>query len=249
MITDCYDIATPPLMSLRDFYGEPGHAVERCLITFSEQLHRHLLEHFHCEKLGVIGACNGSRDIYKMNYKGTELAFYLSTIGSGGAVSDCEVAAWVTGARSFIMFGSCGSLDGEATRGRFVVPTESYRGEGASYYYAPPADYIKIKNSATVARLLGQLGVPFIEGRVWTTDCFGRETRGLVEQRRREGCIAVEMEVAGVQAACDFNGYELYDFLEPGDVLADSGYELEDLDGANHDTAKLYLALELARQI
>ena len=28
MITDSYDIQTEPMLSLRDFYGEPGHLVE-----------------------------------------------------------------------------------------------------------------------------------------------------------------------------------------------------------------------------
>ena len=40
-----------------------------------------------------------------------------------------------------------------------------------------------------------------------------RETVGLVEKRREEVCIAVEMELAGVQALCDFYGLELYDIL------------------------------------
>ena len=51
-----------------------------------------------------------------------------------------------------------------------------------------------------------------------------RETKGLVARRKSEGCIAVEMELAGVQAACDFYHLELYDFLEAGDVLEESGY-------------------------
>ena len=51
------------------------------------------------------------------------------------------------------MFGSCGSLEGERTRGKYIVPTEAYRGEGASYYYAPPADYIAIKTADKLAAI------------------------------------------------------------------------------------------------
>ena len=72
-----------------------------------------------------------------------------------------------------------------------------------------------------------------------------RETKGLVAKRKEEGCIAVEMELAGVQALCDFYGLKLYDFLEAGDVLADSCYEISGLNAANHDLGKLYLALEI----
>ena len=76
-----------------------------------------------------------------------------------------------------------------------------------------------------------------------------RETAGLVAQRKAEGCIAVEMELAGVQAMCSFEGLLLYDFLEAGDVLEESGYEMEGLHGANHGLTKLTIALETALRI
>ena len=86
-------------------------------------------------------------------------------------------------------------------------------------------------------------------GKVWTTDSMLRETSGLVSKRKAEGCIAVEMELAGVQSVCDFYDLELYDFLESGDVLEESGYEVEGLHNANHNLGKLYVALEAAKYI
>ena len=76
-----------------------------------------------------------------------------------------------------------------------------------------------------------------------------KETKGLVAKRKAEGCIAVEMEVAGVQAVCNFYGLELYDFLEAGDVLEASGYEVKGLRDANHNFGKLYIALEIALRV
>ena len=73
-----------------------------------------------------------------------------------------------------------------------------------------------------------------------------RETVGLAAKRKEEGCIAVEMELAGVQAVCDFYGLDLYDFLEAGDVLGESGYEYEGLHNANHNVGKILIALEVA---
>ena len=161
----------------------------------------------------------------------------------------CYEAYWVVGAEMFIMFGSCGSLDREKTTGRFIIPTESYRGEGASYYYAPPADYIKIKNCDKLADVFEKHNFPYVRGRVWTTDSMLRETRGLVAKRKEEGCIAVEMELAGVQAVCDFYGFELYAFLEAGDVLSESSYDTEVLHEANHSIGKLLIALDIALEI
>lgn len=246
MITDCYDISTEPMMTLREFYGEPQHLVDICLIIFSVEIQNHLLTSYECERIAILKSCNGDLPIYKLNYKGTDIAFYLTGIGSALASAMCYDTSWVTGATKFIMFGSCGSLDREKTEGKFIIPTESYRGEGCSYYYAPPADYITIRNSGKLSGIFQELGVPHVCGRVWTTDTMLRETAGLVAKRRAEGCIAVEMEVAGVQAVCDFYGLELYDFLEAGDVLESSGYEVEGLDAANHNLGKLHIALETA---
>jgi len=249
MITDCYDIETEPLISIKDFYGEQKHIVDVCLIIFSKEIHAHLLEAFDCQEIAQLKACNGYTSIYKMNYKGKDVAFYLTGIGSAVASSMCYEASWLTGATKFIMFGSCGSLDREKTEGKFIIPTESYRGEGCSYYFAKPADYITIKNCDKLAAVFDELEAPYVLGKVWTTDSMIRETKGLVAKRKAEGCIAVEMEVAGVQSVCDFYDLELYDFLEAGDVLEASGYEVEGLHGANHNLGKLYIALETALRV
>ena len=67
--------------------------------------------------------------------------------------------------------------------------------------------------------------------------------------RKNEGCIAVEMELAGVQAVCDFYGFELYDFLVTGDVLDQAVYDICSLGNANHDMDKLLIAIEIAKRI
>jgi Uridine phosphorylase len=240
---------TPPIVSLSDFYGEQRHIVEICLITFSWEIYDHVLKAFECEKIAEISAANGRTPIWKFRHGGMEFGFYLSGIGSTLAAQFCIEANWLTGADRFIMFGSAGSLDGEKTGGKFVIPTHAYRDEGMSYHYAPPADYIEIKNHADLAAIFSELGLPYVEGRVWTTDAFCRETVGQVKKRRDEGCIAVEMELAGVQAVCDFHGFELYDFLAAGDVLSVNEYRVEGLHDANHNLDKFYIALEAAKRI
>ena len=95
----------------------------------------------------------------------------------------------------------------EATDGKFILPTEAYRGEGLSYYFAEPQDYIKIKNTDKLAEFFKERKLPYVQGRVWTTDSMLRETVNLVRKRKEEGCIAVEMELAGVQAISDFYGF------------------------------------------
>ena len=249
MIIHDFDPKTPSMIDMEAFYGPRQHQVDKCLILFSKEIHDGLLDRYDCTVIGRIGACNGSTPIYSFSLDGEPVAFYLSAIGSALASGFCYEVHWQTGATRFVMFGSCGSLDGEVTRGRYIVPAEAYRGEGASYYYVPPADYIGIKNADRVAAVFDELGAPYVRGRVWTTDSMIRETVGLVDRRKREGCIAVEMELAGVQALCDFFGLELYNFLEAGDVLAESGYDAAGLHSANHDLGKLRLGLEILKRV
>ena len=178
-----------------------------------------------------------------------KIAGYLSHIGSAMAGGDVIEVNWITGASKFIMFGSAGSLDSEATNGKFVIPTESYREDGLSYNYAAPADYIEIKNSDVVKRIFDELKLPSIQGRVWTTDALYRETKAKLKARKAEGCIAVEMELAGVESVCDFYGWNVYDFLVTGDVLDQAIYDVSGLANANHNMDKSYIAIEIAKRI
>ena len=249
MIIDSFDKYTDPVISLKDFYGEKKNIAEKCLIIFSKNLLDYLLDNFEYQEIGIIESVNGSRVVYKSTYEDQEFVFYLTMIGSALASTDCVEVNWITGANKFIMFGSCGSLDKNKTVGKYIVPTEAYRGEGASYYYAAPSDYIAIKNHEKLEGFFIKEKAPYIKGKIWTTDVMIRETRGLVSKRKSEGCIGVDMELAGVQAACDFFGFELYNFLEAGDVLNESSYEVESLHSANHNLGKLYLALKLLKEI
>lgn len=246
MIIDSYDDKTETLINEKDFYGEKGNFCDTCLIIFSWKIFDNLKEMYHLEKCGEIHAANGSLDLFTFNYKEKRIGCYLSQIGST-LCGQCMIeASWVLGCHNFVMFGSCGSLDAEKTKGKYIIPLEVYRDEGMSYHYAPPSDYIEIRNSHKLAQIFDKLCVPYICGKVWTTDAFLRETVGQIEKRKKDGCIAVEMEVAGAQAVADFYGFELYTFLEAGDVLSECEYSNEGLKNANDNISKLHVALETA---
>ena len=196
-----------------------------------------MLETYIHEEVGAIKCCNGITSVYVFEINGMKIAGYLSHIGSAMAGGDVIEVNWITGASKFIMFGSAGSLDSEATNGKFVIPTESYREDGLSYNYAAPADYIEIKNSDVVKRIFDELKLPSIQGRVWTTDALYRETKAKLKARKAEGCIAVEMELAGVESVCDFYGWNVYDFLVTGDVLDQAIYDVSGLEAAAADNS------------
>lgn len=249
MITDLFDPTDEPIISPEAFYGGQGHLCDVCIVLFSKVIFEELLRRYPCTLAAQIGACNGSIPIYTFELEGRTTAFYLSGIGSTLAAGDVIEANWLTGATKFVMFGSAGALDREKTAGHYVVPTAAYRGEGMSYHYAAPADYIGVPGAETVCRVFDALGAPYVTGRVFTTDAIYRETRRQIAARRAEGCIAVEMELAGVQAVCAHHGFALYDFLMTGDVLDAPVYTPDGLREANHALDKLDLALEIAKRV
>ena len=249
MIIHDYDIDTEPIVNMESVYGKQKHIVDKCLVIYSKVIHDYLLDQYDCSLIDAISVCNGNINIYSFMLNDERIAFYLSGITSTFAAETICDVNWLTGATKFIMFGSCGSLNKEKTFGKYIIPTESYRGEACSYYYAEPADYILIRNADKLSAIFDEIGAPYVKGRVWTTGSMLRETSGLVRKRKNEGCLAVEMELAGVEAVCDFHGLELYNFLEAGDVLGEISWDIENLPAANHDLGKLMIALRIANRV
>ena len=248
MITDSFD-SSEAIVSPASFFGEQNHICKIAIATFSFEIFAAVLEKYPHEVITKLGSVNKIRQVYLVDADGVKFVFYLSEMGSAQAATDVIEINWQTGAEKFILFGSCGALDPEKTKGKYIIPTASYRDEGMSYHYAPPADYIDIKNADFMGALFEAKGYPYIKGRVWTTDALYRETRDNVRKRKEEGCIAVEMELAGVQAVCDYHGLELYDFLVAGDVVDQPDYTPEGLSEANHSFDKFNIAVEIAKTI
>lgn len=250
MITDSFDPITEAIVTPAALcHDERRHVADVAIATFSEKILAEALNRFPHETLCHLASVNGGRDVYLIREGDFCAVIFLIHVGASPGASDVIEVNWLTGAEKFIMFGSAGSLDREATAGKYVIPTAAYRDEGMSYHYAPPADYIEIKNADFLADFFARHSFPYVKGRVWTTDAIYRETRGHVQRRKAEGCLAVDMELAGVQAVCDFHGLELYDFLETGDVVDQPDYTSDGLHTANHDLDKFEIAWKLAKEL
>ena len=248
MIIDSFD-TSEPILKLEHFYGERGNIVKKCLVLLSHEIFEYIQENYKLEQIGLIGGSSYKIPIYAFEYKGEKIGVYLSPMGSvlcGGNIIECS---HITGANKFVMFGSCGSLDKDKTNGKFIIPTEAYRDEGLSYHYMKPSDFVEIKNANKVEEIFTKYKIPYIKGRVWTTDAILMETVNLVKRRKEEGCLAVEMELAACQAITSYYGLELYDFLQPGDVLMEDDYDKTLLHNANHDLIKLDIGLKIIENI
>ena len=109
-----------------------------------------------------------------------------------------------------------------------------------------------MKNAGRVSEWLEEMGLPHVSGRTWTSDAIYRETKANVDKRKAEGCIAVEMECAGMQAVCDFRGLDLYYYLISGDLLDSEEWDMRilgDEEEKKHQLKNFYIALEMALKI
>lgn len=249
MITDSYCDEKEAIISPGAFLGERKNICDAAIATFSHEIFDSVLELYPHTEVAHIGSANGHRPIYLLDIDGRSVIFYMSSIGACLAGTEIIEIQWQTGINKLIIFGSSGALDGEVTRGKYIIPTQSYRDEGMSYHYTPPSDYIDIKNSKRLAEIFKKLEFPYVCGRIWTTDAVYRETRSAVSKRKNEGCIAVEMEIAGIQAVCDFYGIDLYTFIVTGDVLDGKQYRPEGLSEANHSLDKFFVALKILERL
>lgn len=248
MITEAFDNHSEEI--IKAWHNENAKKVDACILTFSNEILQAVLEQYDCKKIGDLYSSNGANPVYGFSFQAKEFAVYMSYVGAPGCVADIEDTRSVISTGRYIVFGGSGCLNKEIARGKVMVPTAAYRDEGTSYHYAPASDYITVNNSDVVAAFMEEAGLPYVQGKTWTTDAVHRETRDNFEKRKSEGCISVEMECAAVQAMCDFRGFNAYFFFTCGDLLDapewDARVEKNQKKHTQHDPGHFEIALELA---
>lgn len=243
-----FDNKTKAMISPEDIVPTCDVRLNTCITMWQHKISKELLEQDLVEEITRISSGNGPKPVYRV--KGTNIAVYESPVGGPMTAGMLENVRAALGIKNILAFGICGVLT-ELEEGKCILPTDAYRDEGTSYHYCPASDYMYIKNCDKLAELFDRLGVGYVKGKTWTTDAMYRETVGNRDLRVAEGCIAVDMECAALQAVCDFRGMELYQFFYGADSLAGSEWNTRIL--GNYEISKrmkfFHLALELAKKI
>jgi uridine phosphorylase len=171
-------------------------------------------------------SAHGAHPVYEIDWEGQPLAVYHPGVGAPLAAMFLEEII-ETGCRVFVAVGGAGGLVPALTVGHVVVPTSAIRDEGTSYHYLTAGREIEPSPRAVgaIEKVLQGHRVPFVTGKVWTTDAPYRETRGKVERRVDEGCLAVEMEAAALFAVAAFRGVEFGHILAAADDLSQEQWD------------------------
>ena len=131
-------------------------------------------------------------------YTGEYEGIMVTTINGGRFSADTAITTEVVcnaEIKNIIRIGTCGALDEKMQIGDLVVVDSVIRGDGVTPYYVDEKfETTPDKElTETLIEVAKGLGSQVYTGKVWTTDAILRETRELVEAKRREGAIAVDM--------------------------------------------------------
>ena len=116
------------------------------------------------KKIGELYTANGVTPVYKIRYKDTDIAFYLSRVGAPACVVGFEEIV-AMGAKKFVLFGSCGVLDDDNVKDKLIIPVSAVRDEGTSYHYIAPSPEIEAdpRSVRILESVLSNCGYPYIK--------------------------------------------------------------------------------------
>jgi purine-nucleoside phosphorylase len=99
------------------------------------------------------------------------------------------------GIQNIIRIGTCGALDENMKIGDLFVVDKVIRGDGVTPYYVDKSfETVADKKIAdTLYEVAKSMGANVSRGTAWTTDALLKETREIVEAKRKEGAQAVDM--------------------------------------------------------
>ncbi len=131
-------------------------------------------------------------------YTGMFEGIRLTAINGGRFSTDTSITTEVmcnAQIKNIIRVGTAGSLDENIKVGDIFVVDEVIRGDGVTPYYVDK-DFKTLADKRiadTLYEVAKGMGVNVYRGKAWTTDALLRETREIVEEKRKEGALAVDM--------------------------------------------------------
>ncbi|MBQ8280300.1 MAG: nucleoside phosphorylase [Roseburia sp.] len=227
-----YDTNREPIIKPIDFLKKC--LPEKCVITFFRKELNEFVEENNLTAIAYLHSEVLDIPIYEYTYGTEKLCITMPFSTAPGAAVTIE-ELYAMGCEKFIICGGAGALTEGSKVGEIIVPVSAVRDEGTSYHYLEPSREVEGHKDALECIMSGlkEMGIPFVTGKTWTTDAMYRETPDMIERRRNEGCITVEMETAAFFAVSKYYDIPLAQLLYAGDDV--SG---ETWDSRNWNTQK-----------
>ena len=244
-----YDTSRNPIIKPTDFLEKT--LPSKCVITFfRKELNQLVVDknlpvigHLHSEILDI--------PIYEYNISKEKICITMPFSTAPGAAGTIE-ELHAMGCNKFIICGGAGSVKKDSKVGEIIVPVAAVRDEGTSYHYIEPSREVEC-NKATADFIISgleRLGIPYTVGKTWTTDAMYRETPEMIELRRKEGCITVEMETAAFFAVSKYYDIPLAQLLYAGDDVSGEKWDNRNWDKQKNVRANMiFTAIKLMEEL
>jgi uridine phosphorylase len=200
--------------------------IEHCVLCFFKPVIDQLVSTGQATQIAMHGSEMGPLPLYAIEHNDRRVAMMQAPVGAPFAAALLEELI-ARGMSKFVICGGCGVLDRQIAVGHLLIPTSAIRDEGTSYHYLPPEREVTANNQAVGAlvKVLTRHNYPYLLVKTWTTDAIYRETPALVQLRRSEGCLSVEMEAAAFMAVAQFRGVQLGQLLYAGDDVSGADWD------------------------
>ena len=108
--------------------------IDGCVVSFFGEVVKKVSQMEGAEKISEFLRDVGDFPLYKIPYRGKNIAFYYSGVGAPLAVCMIEQAISY-GLSKFVACGGAGALKKGLQAGKIVIPVSALRDEGTSYHY------------------------------------------------------------------------------------------------------------------
>ncbi|MGN0812235.1 MAG: nucleoside phosphorylase [Candidatus Coproplasma sp.] len=235
-----FDPVSPVVIDIKKNIKENDILPERCVISFFGKAVKDFAEENGCRRISSLIMESIELPIYETIVNGQKVAF-MHGLGSGPYAAGQIEKLSAMGCKKFMVCGGCGVLERNSTVGDIFVPILAVRDEGTSYHYVDPSREISIDPEVEnkICSYLDSKNISYKRVKTWTTDAMYRETKAMIELRKKEGCHVVEMECASFYAVAQYKQLTLGQLLYAGDDL--SGEKWDSRNWKNNHSARYNL--------
>lgn len=244
-----YDTSRNPIINPTDFLEKT--LPSKCVITFFGKELNQFVEDKNLPVIGYLHSEVLDIPIYEYYTSTERICITIAFCGAPGAAVTLE-ELHAMGCEKFIICGGAGSIKKDSKVGEIIVPIAAVRDEGTSYHYLEPSREVECHKATTgfVVSGLEKLGIPYTTGKTWTTDAIYRETPEMIELRRNEGCITVEMEAAAFFAVSKYYDIPLAQLLYAGDDVSGEKWDTRNWNNQKSVRSNLILtAIKLIEEL
>ena len=226
MLLEEFDNCKTAIINPEHFHQKLEEMPKTCVSFFSKTIINHIAKNYNVEKIAKISNATAEFPVYKLNYKGVDIAIYQSAVGAPACVSNYEELI-AMGIKNFLLVGCCGVLDEKIDEYSVIIPTAAIRDEGTSYHYAPAYNETIINPIIVeiIEDTIKNLKINYLKGKTWTTDAVFRETKEKANRRKAQGAITVEMECSAMNIVSEFRNINFGQIFYAADNLGSEEYD------------------------